>query len=295
MNWRHLDEPRFVSFRLLVPVLLATALLCSCSSKDSPNDHDDAAGSGATAGKAAQGGSGGTAGGGFDCSETADPGEVVSVPGGDFLMGCNEAIDDDCSDDEKPSHTVTMSSFEIDATEVTQLQYTSCVIAGACEPPACGWNCDTGNLPASCVTWGQANAYCSWANKRLPTEAEWEKAARGDAGNKYPWGNDKPDCTRANMTSCGEAPKPVGSLDAGKSPYGAFDMAGNVVEYVADFYDADYYASSPTSDPAGPDTGMRHGGRGGGFKSDAEYLRASKRDWYDATDSAASLGFRCAR
>ena len=297
MNRRNLAaEPSSVSFRLFLPVLLGTLLVCGCGSEDSPRSGH---GGTAAGGSAAHGGSSGSGGAGdapgFDCSETADPGALVSVPGGDFLMGCNEAIDDDCSDDESPSHTVTLSPFEIDATEVTQQQYTSCVAAGACEAPACSWDCDSGNFPASCLTWGQANDYCSWANKRLPTEAEWEKAARGDAGNKYPWGNDDPDCTRANMSKCGEKPTAVGSLDAGKSPYGAFDMAGNVVEYVADFYDAAYYESSPASDPTGPETGMRHGGRGGGFKSDSEYLRASKRDWYDATDSAASLGFRCAR
>src|SRR4051812_29169164 len=145
MNWRHLDEPGFVSFRLLAPTLLGTVLLCSCGS---PTDHDGKGGSGGMAGNAAQAGSGGTGGGSFDCSEIADPGEVVPVPGGDFLMGCNEAIDDDCSDDESPSHTLTMSSFEIDATEVTQRQYTGCVVAGACEAPTCDWNCDSGNLPA---------------------------------------------------------------------------------------------------------------------------------------------------
>jgi formylglycine-generating enzyme len=299
MNWRDFDQLCSSTSRLLVAALLGPALLGACGSDSSPNgSKDGAAGAGAAAGSPGHAGSSGTAGtdnAGFDCSETAEPGDLVEVPGGDFLMGCNEAIDSDCSDDETPSHTVTLSPFEIDATEVTQLQYTSCVVAGACGAPACDWNCESGNLPASCLTWSQANAYCSWASKRLPTEAEWEKAARGDAGNKYPWGNDAPDCTLANMAKCGEKPMAVGSLEAGKSPYGVFDMAGNVVEYIADFYDADYYANSPTSDPTGPDTGMRHGGRGGGFKSDAEYLRASKRDWYDETDSAASLGFRCAR
>jgi formylglycine-generating enzyme required for sulfatase activity len=298
MNWRHLDQPSLVPFRLFLPAVVGTALLCSCGSDDSPTEpggnRGGAAGSGAAVAGSNSNAAGATANG-FDCNESAEPGEVVSVPGGDFLMGCNETVDSDCSDDETPSHTLTMSPFEIDATEVTQLQYTACVVAGACEAPACEWNCDAGNLPASCLTWGQANAYCTWANKRLPTEAEWEKAARGDAGNKYPWGDDEPTCELANMANCGERPMPVGSLDAGKSPYGAFDMAGNVVEYIADFYDADYYANSPTSDPKGPETGMRHGGRGGGFKSDAEYLRVSKRDWYDATDSAVSLGFRCAR
>ena len=298
MNWRYFDWACFVTNRLSIAALLAPAWLCACSSGSSPTEPNDAAAGAGAAGGAAQAGSngGGTGNGdGFDCSDTAEPGELVEVPGGDFLMGCNEAVDSDCSDDETPSHTLTISSFEIDATEVTQLQYTSCVVAGACAAPTCEWNCESGNLPASCVTWDQANAYCTWAEKRLPTEAEWEKAARGDAGNKYPWGNDAPDCTLANMAGCGAKAKPVGSLDAGKSPYGAFDMAGNVVEYVADFYEADYYANSPTTDPTGPDSGMRRGGRGGGFKSDAEYLRASKRDWYDATDSAVSLGFRCAR
>jgi formylglycine-generating enzyme required for sulfatase activity len=298
MNWRRFDQAYLVTSRFLLAALLGPALLCSCGSEGSTDERNDgAAGAGAAGGPSHAGssGAGNASGDAFDCSETAEPGELVEVPAGDFSMGCNEAIDSDCSDDETPSHTLTISSFQIDAMEVTQLQYTSCVVAGACEAPTCEWNCESGNLPASCVTWSQASAYCSWANKRLPTEAEWEKAARGDAGNVYPWGNDAPDCTLTNMAGCGDKAMPVGSLDAGKSPYGAFDMAGNVVEYVADFYDADYYATSPSVDPTGPESGMRYVGRGGGFKSDGEYLRTSKRDWYDATDTAVSLGFRCAR
>jgi len=97
------------------------------------------------------------------------------------------------------------------------------------------------------------------------------------------------------LASCGELPMPVGSLEAGASPYGVLDLAGNMVEMVADWYDATYYADAPASDPSGPPSGERYGGRGGGFKSDADWLRTSKRDWYDLTDAGTSLGFRCAR
>ncbi|HWZ91648.1 MAG TPA: SUMF1/EgtB/PvdO family nonheme iron enzyme [Polyangiaceae bacterium] len=219
---------------------------------------------------------------------------MVSVPAGDFIMGCNAAVDTECLDDEKPMHTVTLTAYQIDRTEVTQDQYAACVAAGACAAPSCPWDCSKTNYPATCLVLTDAKAYCSWAGARLPTEAEWEKAARGSSGNKFPWGNSAPDCTLTNMSGCAGSAQPVGSLAAGKSPYGALDMAGNVVEMVSDWYDASYYATSPTSDPPGPASGTRYGGRGGGFKSEATWQRASKRDWYDLTDSGAALGFRCA-
>ena len=150
-------------------------------------------------------------------------------------------------------------------------------------------------MPAGCVNFQQAKDYCEFAGRRLPSEAEWEKAARGSEGAVFPWGDDAPDCTLANMAGCSDGLSPAGSLEAGASPYGALDMAGNVVEMVADWYDASYYESSPAMDPPGPSSGEKYVGRGGGYRSEAPWLRASKRDWYDLTDSAASLGFRCAR
>jgi formylglycine-generating enzyme required for sulfatase activity len=270
-------------------------LVAACGSNGKPKD-DDGGGATSAGGSAATAGTGATgATGGFNCTDSAEPGEMVEVPAGEFGMGCNDAVDKNCSDDEKPLHTVSLSTFAIGRTEVTQAEFTACVLDGACQPPTCDWNCDNASFPAGCVTWGQANAYCSWAGQRLPTEAEWEKAARGEQGNKYPWGNTEPDCKLANMAGCSDAAVAVGSLTAGASPYGALDMAGNMVELVSDRYGEDYYAASPATDPQGPGSGSRYVGRGGGFKSEAQFLRASKRDWYDATDAGLSLGFRCAR
>jgi formylglycine-generating enzyme required for sulfatase activity len=257
-----------------------------------------AAASGASAGSAAGGGASsgnGSSGGTFDCVETAAPSELVAIPAGEFSMGCNVEVDDQCEDDENPMHAVTLSAFEIERTEVSQAQYTACVVGGACEPPSCSWDCKSADRAASCVNVQQAKDYCAWAERRLPTEAEWEKAARGTEGLKYPWGNAEPDCTLANMARCADDTMSVGTLTAGASPYGVLDLAGNMVEMVADWYEATYYETSPAMDPIGPASGERFVGRGGGFKSDAEWLRTSKRDWYDLTDAGASLGFRCAR
>jgi formylglycine-generating enzyme required for sulfatase activity len=265
-------------------LLYASLLLAGCGSVGGPGGGGNSSAGSSTGGSASA----------LNCTASAEPGALVSVPAGAFVMGCNDAVDHACSDDEQPKHTVTLSAFQIGRTEVTQAQYSSCVMAGACQPPSCDWNCEDTEFPATCVTWAQASAFCSWAGQRLPTEAEWEKAARGEQGNKYPWGNNEPSCALANMAGCGDKPLAVGSILADASPYGALDMAGNVVELVADWYDAAYYAASPAADPKGPSNGKRYGGRGGGFKSDPQYLRASKRDWYDPTDTAASLGFRCA-
>jgi formylglycine-generating enzyme required for sulfatase activity len=280
-------------------VILLLAFACSSaggSSGSSAGSGGSSSSRGGSSGSAA-GSNGATAGTQTDmvCTSDTAPGDMVDVPAGSFMMGCNADVDDQCDDDEKPQHEVNLSDFSIDVTEVTQDQYAACMTAGACTPPACPWDCTQNDYPATCLDWTQAQSFCAWAGKRLPTEAEWEKAARGKKALKYPWGNDDPDCTLTNMAGCGDALMPVGSLPDGASPYGALDMAGNVVEMVADYYDPNYYASSPTDDPTGPDSGQRYGGRGGGYKSEALWQRASKRDWYNFDDNGSALGFRCAQ
>jgi hypothetical protein len=216
---------------------------------------------------------------------------MAVVPAGPFMRGCL-ARDTQCQADEQPLRTIMLGGFEIDQTEVVQSQYDACVKAGACPAPS-GFN--PGARPSHPVTntsWAMASMYCSWAGKRLPTEAEWEKAARGPNSNVYPWGDQAPDCSHAQYKGCGLADSvPVGQL-AGTSGYGVEDLAGNAAEWVNDFYAAGYYASAPTTDPPGPTSGM-HVRRGGGFSSDPPMLRTGARASGDA--AVASAGFRCAR
>ena len=219
----------------------------------------------------------------------------VRVPAGTFLMGCNEAVDGACESDELPYHRVALGDFEIDLTEVTQLAYRRCIDDGACSLPSADFDPDDSpDLPVVQVTWEQADAYCRWARRRLPTEAEWEKAARGDDGRTYPWGEALPDCALANVFGCGDALAPVGAAPDGASRYGALDMAGNAMEWVHDFYDAGYYATSPEVDPPGPDDAPFHVRRGGSYMGDDATVRVANR----VTGFPLPLpntGFRCAR
>ena len=232
--------------------------------------------------------------------------DMVEVPAGAFWMGCNAAVDTECDSDEKPQHQVTLSAYLIDATEVTVAAYAACVQAGACTEPDTGGYCNWGAAdraehPVNCVDWDQAGAYCAWAEKRLPTEAEWEKAARGTDGAVYPWGNGAASCTLAvyddgSENGCGTGGTlPVGSRPAGASPYGALDMAGNVWEWVSDWFGGSYYDTSPSKNPDGPVSGSDRVIRGGGFYYGAAYLRASSRHGNSPGDPNGHFGFRCAR
>ena len=229
-------------------------------------------------------------------------GGMVLVPAGAFLMGSPAG---EGSDDERPQHRVSLDAFEIDRYEVTVAEYQGCVDAGTCSAPGTDTSCNWGvggreRHPVNCIDWSQAKAHCEWAGKRLPTEAEWEKAARGTDGRKYPWGNQAASCQRAVMydggTGCGRnSTWPVGSKPAGASPYGAHDMAGNVWEWVADWYGKDYYASSPAENPSGPESVGARVVRGGAWSDFPDDLRAANRLRSTPTGRNNYIGVRCAR
>ncbi|MFO0670337.1 MAG: SUMF1/EgtB/PvdO family nonheme iron enzyme [Polyangiaceae bacterium] len=223
-------------------------------------------------------------------------GEMVDIPAGPFVMGCNEIVDPECRSDEQPKREVTLDAYAIDKTEVTEAQYYACVAAGKCTYPKCPWDpCARGAFPVSCITRPQAVAYCAFAGTRLPTEAEWEKAARGTDGRRFPWGNGPASCFLANLLGCNNGLEPVGTRPQNASPFGVLDLAGNVVEWTQDFYDPNYFAYGPTTNPRGPDRGDHYVGRGGGFLSEAIWDRASSRDNYPPAYSRVSLGVRCAK
>ncbi len=228
-----------------------------------------------------------------------EPSRMVDVPAGAFAMGCSPDVDQDCKADEKPGHTVMLGAFRLEATEVTQAQYHDCVLAGACLAPTCDWDpCGArAQHPVVCINRVDALAYCTYASKRLPTEAEWEKTARGEGGGKFPWGGDAVDCAHANLAGCVGGTEPVGIHPSGASPYGALDMAGNVVEWVSDVYDPAYYGAPQAADPAGPQPTAALGsyvGRGGGWNSTEIWQRASARDDYEGTYFKKTFGVRCA-
>ena len=229
-------------------------------------------------------------------------GPMVSVPAGEFFMGCNEGADKECYKNEKPYHRVYLDAYYIDKYELTNMEYTKCIGAGGCKEPKWGnWHRDLSweNHPVVGITWIQAEAYCKWAGKRLPTEAEWEKAAKGTDGRIYPWGDEAGTCEYAILfedrkAGCGRnSTWPVGSKPKGASPYGVMDMAGNVFEWVSDWYDGKYYKNSPASNPSGPMSGGDRVWRGGSWY---QYNYPTSRRSHSKPDSfGQEIGFRCAR
>lgn len=248
-----------------------------------------------------------------------DGAPMVLVPAGSFTMGTGEGEESGFSQfsrglfgspkrelsypDEEPAHLVELDAFFIDKFEVTTSLYRSFMNKSGRARPRF-WT-DTipvsqGEKPVVGVTWKAAQAYCGWAGKRLPTEAEWEKAARGTDGRLYPWGNEAPTKRHANFDKCCDFQDygvltNVGSLRAGSSPYGAYDMAGNVWEWVADWYDENYYGVSPDRNPKGPSQGKYKVIRGGSWDDESRFLRASDRYVRDPWDGFNFIGFRCAQ
>jgi len=237
-----------------------------------------------------------------------DGAPMVLVPAGPFPMGVPPG-DRDGGRDEYPRHQVDLDAFYVDKHEVTNGLYLRFVTATGHRIPQHPKNPSrtlwkdgqvsetVAERPVVNVDWHDADAYCRWAGKRLPTEAEWEKAAKGTEDRRFPWGNVEPTAKHLNFNQQWIGEKtlmPVGSYELGKSPYGAYDMAGNVWEWVADWYDDRYYEKSPARNPKGPDTGTDKVLRSSGWAVETPLVRIFTRVKSAPLDRNESTGFRCA-
>ena len=225
---------------------------------------------------------------------------MIVIPEGAFRMGADGT---DALEDEKPQHEVWISRFEIDRHEVTTGQYAQ-FLASTKRPTPWQWESvdlsQHGDHPVIGVSWFDADAYCRWQGKRLPTEAEWEKAARGTDGRLFPWGNQSPHKESANFGlgarfSYSQVLAPVERYEHGRSPYGLYQMAGNVGEWVADWYGANYYENGPRQNPSGPDAGAFRVVRGGSWSDLPKYLLTYGRFKLPPDTRNSYTGFRCAR
>ncbi len=223
---------------------------------------------------------------------------MVLVPAGEFIMG---SLGGD--PDEQPVHKVYVGAFFMDKHQLSVGHYLRFLDATHRDSPP-EWTRmnkqENQSRPVANVDWEDADAYCKWAGKRLPTEAEWEKAARGTDGRVYPWGNEPPTRFHANsgkeIWNNHSALAPVGTFEEGKSPYGIYDMAGNVWEWVSDWYDPEYYQTSPPQNPSGPRRGSHKVVRGGSWGSNGiTDLRSADREIHLPSFKGFGTGFRCAK
>jgi len=216
---------------------------------------------------------------------------LVYVPAGEFTMGYGSF--------DAPQRTVHLDGYWIYQTEVTNSMYAFCVSVGACAPPAQELGTPVydnpiyANYPIVGVSWDMAANYCSWVGGGLPTEAQWEKAARGSAGAQFPWGSADATCDVGNFTGCVGALTDVTKYVDGASPYGVLDMAGNVLEWVNDFYGEFYYDSASAENPTGPESGEFRVVRGSGFETDYEQISSAVRHYAGNAWHNRDLGFRC--
>jgi len=218
----------------------------------------------------------------------------IYINDGEFIMGNGDDLRVD-----NPQHRIYLDAYWMDKTEVTNDMYAKCLEAGECTHPA---NYDTyygiwayRDYPVVYINWYQADSYCRWAGRYLPTEAQWEKAARGTDGRRYPWGNQPPNprLVNFNLSLIGE-PVPAFRYPLGASPYGVLNMAGNVREWIADWYSDNYYQSSPYIDPKGPATGTQRSLRSGSYAEDEQQISVYTRFKHLPDSAGLSRGFRCA-
>ena len=233
-------------------------------------------------------------------SSAEQPVPMASIPAGAFWMGVDGM---NGLEDERPRHQVFLDAYALDVYEVTTARYAKFLTATARPLPPFWEQVNLqihGDHPVIGVDWHDADAYCRWADKRLPTEAEWERAARGDDERPYPWGKQAPTPSVANFAlgarfSYTQVLMPVGYYERGKSPYGIYDLAGNVWEWVQDWYDGGYYAGSPEKNPQGPETGEFKVLRGGSWSELPKYLLAYGRFNLPPATKNSFTGFRCAK
>lgn len=222
---------------------------------------------------------------------------MVLIPAGEFAMGSDRG-----QDDEQPVHRVSIKAFYLDALEVTVSRYAEFLMSQKPDPPF-KWNeASDGphvNKPVVGVNWYDARDYCRWVGRRLPTEAEWELAARGADGRMYPWGSTHPTKGHANAGQTKwrgyDTLTNVGQFELGKTPNGVYDLAGNLWEWVADWYDAAYYQFSPRENPSGPSAGPLRVLRGGAWNNDSKAIRSANRAGYAPDARRNDVGFRCAK
>lgn len=246
--------------------------------------------------------------GSVDAIKGKDGAPMILIPAGAFLMGSNDGLPN-----ERPEHTVTLNAYYIDQFEITAGRYQKFIESAKRDLPPT-WDDEAAqtlsDLPAVGMSWTDAAAYCKWAGRRLPTEAEWEKAARGTDGRRYPWGHMQPFVDIANYNRgvwVSEAITLVpvnsglegmsvrhGLKEGGKSPYGLFHMAGNAAEWVADWYDREFYQKSPDKNPTGPSTGEKRVMRGGSWADLPTALRVTARFSAEPDFEERTIGFRCA-
>ncbi len=229
--------------------------------------------------------------------------EMAHIPAGEFEMGSPK---DEGKSNEHPSHKVYLDAFYIDKYEVTFKDFEAYLATHPKKyPTITGWidrkpRPDMMNKPIFGLMWKRCRNYCAWRGKRIPTEAEWERAAKGPDNRLYPWGNEPPDKLRGNFGNCcfiqkGQVLHEVGSHESGKSPEGVYDLGGNVAEWVYDWYDKKYYKTGPYKNPKGPKKGKYHVIRGGAWNSLPVYLRSSSRYGDSDGKDYYGIGCRCAK